>query len=115
MACLPLLRPTRDQSLHCRGDSEERSFGDFKLRQYPILHGLCTFGYAGYALSQLIPTKDKTTITSIGARFSAPVYPGEALRTELWTDGAELRFRCRAVERDITVLDNGMATLGTLS
>ena len=81
----------------------------------PILHGLCTFGYAGYALSQLIPTKDKTTITSIGARFSAPFYPGETLRTELWTEGTELRFRCRSVERDITVLDNGAATLGTLA
>jgi acyl dehydratase len=81
----------------------------------PILHGLCTFGYAGYALSQLIPTEDKKTITSIGARFSAPFYPGETLRTEFWTEGTELRFRCRAVERDITVLDNGAATLGILS
>jgi len=81
----------------------------------PILHGLCTFGYAGYAISQLASPEDKTTITSIGARFSAPFYPSETLRTELWTEGTELRFRCRSVERGITVLDNGAATLGTLS
>jgi acyl dehydratase len=81
----------------------------------PILHGLCTFGYAGYALSQLIPTEDKKTITSIGARFSAPFYPGETLRTELWSEGSDVRFSCRAVERGITVLDNGTATLGILS
>jgi acyl dehydratase len=78
----------------------------------PILHGLCTFGYAGYAISQLALPEDKTTITSIGARFSAPFYPGETLRTEIWTEDADVHFRCRSVERDITVLDNGAATLG---
>jgi acyl dehydratase len=81
----------------------------------PILHGLCTFGYAGYAISQLVSTEDKTTIKSIGARFSAPFYPGETLRTDLWTDGAELRFRCRSVERDVVVLDNGAASIGAHS
>ncbi|MDF5987453.1 MaoC/PaaZ C-terminal domain-containing protein [Pseudomonas aeruginosa] len=37
-------------------------------------------------------------------RFSAPVFPGETLRTEMWSDGS---FRTRVVERDVVVLDNG--------
>ncbi len=81
----------------------------------PILHGLCTFGYAGYAISRLVPAPDGMTITSIAARFTAPFYPDETLRTELWTDGLEIRFRCRSVERDTVVLDAGAATMGMLS
>jgi acyl dehydratase len=78
----------------------------------PILHGLCTFGYAGYAISRLIPMAEEMTIKAIAARFSAPFYPGETLKTELWRDDARLRFRCRSVERDVIVLDCGSATIG---
>ncbi|MNR44917.1 MaoC like domain protein [compost metagenome] len=41
-------------------------------------------------------------------RFSAPVFPGETLRTEIWNDGS---FRTRVVERDVVVLDNGHVRL----
>ena len=41
-------------------------------------------------------------------RFSAPVFPGETLRTEIWNDGS---FRTRVVERDVVVLDNGRVRL----
>jgi acyl dehydratase len=42
-------------------------------------------------------------------RFSAPVYPGETIRTELWPDGERVSFRARVVERDVVVLNNGLA------
>ncbi len=40
-------------------------------------------------------------------RFSAPVFPGETIRTEIWRDGDVVSFRSRALERNVTVLDNG--------
>ncbi len=46
-------------------------------------------------------------------RFSAPVYPGETIRTEVWRDGAGISFRARAVERDVVILNNGLARVGT--
>ena len=81
----------------------------------PILHGLCTFGYAGYAISRLVAPQVRMTIKSIAARFTAPFYPNETLRTEVWMEGTQVRFRCRSVERDIVVLDAGAASLEIVS
>lgn len=79
----------------------------------PILHGLATFGVAGHALLASECGYDPARLTSMSARFSSPVYPGETLRTEIWRSGGSLAFRCRAVARDVVVLDNGQATVKT--
>ncbi|MEE8436141.1 MAG: MaoC/PaaZ C-terminal domain-containing protein [bacterium] len=75
----------------------------------PILHGLCTFGVAGHALLKTFCGYDPARMKAIQVRFSAPVYPGETLRTEMWRDGPVVSFRTRVVERDIVVLNNGRA------
>ncbi len=77
----------------------------------PILHGLCTFGIAGYSLLARCCDFDPTRLRSMEVRFTAPVLPGETLLTEIWRmpDGAV--FRSRVAERDIIVLDRGYATL----
>ncbi|KXU33828.1 3-alpha,7-alpha,12-alpha-trihydroxy-5-beta-cholest-24-enoyl-CoA hydratase [Sphingobium sp. 22B] len=77
----------------------------------PILHGLCTLGMAGRALLALCCHDDPDRFGSISVRFSAPVYPGERLRIDLWRAGDEVRFRMVAIDRDVTVLDRGMASL----
>jgi acyl dehydratase len=77
----------------------------------PILHGLCTFGVAGLALVKACGGGDPARLRSMQVRFSAPVYPGETIRTEMWGDGPRVSFRARAVERDVVVLNNGLATL----
>ena len=78
----------------------------------PILHGLCTLGAAGHALLKSCCDYDPARFTSLKLRFSAPVYPGETIRTEMWRDGAIVSFRSRALERDAVVLDNGRAEVG---
>lgn len=75
----------------------------------PILHGLCTLGVAGHALLKSCCDYDPARFRSLKLRFSAPVYPGETVRTEMWRDGAIVSFRSRVVERDVVVLDNGRA------
>jgi acyl dehydratase len=40
-------------------------------------------------------------------RFSAPVFPGETIRTEIWRNAEGAAFRARAVERDVVVVGNG--------
>ena len=52
---------------------------------------------------------DPARLKSIQVRFSAPVYPGETLRTEMWRDGPVVSFRTLAVERELVVLNNGRA------
>lgn len=75
----------------------------------PILHGLCTLGVAGHAILKTICNYDVTRFKSMDLRFSAPVYPGETIRTEMWRDDAIVSFRSRVVERDVVVLNNGRA------
>mgnify|MGYP002260879982 CR=1 FL=1 len=78
----------------------------------PILHGLATYGVAGHAILRSCCDYDPARLKSLAVRFSAPVYPGETIRTEIWRKGNDLRFRARALERDLVVLSHGRATLG---
>ncbi len=71
----------------------------------PILHGLCSFGCAAHALLAVLCDYDAGRFGAMDARFTAHVFPGETLRTEIWDDGS---FRTRAVERDRVVIGNGM-------
>ena len=73
----------------------------------PILHGLCTLGIAGHAVLRTCCDYDPSRFKSLTLRFSAPVYPGELIRTEIWRDGDVVSFRSLALERRVTVLDNG--------
>ncbi len=73
----------------------------------PILHGLCTLGVAGHALLKLCCGYDPARFKSLRLRFSAPVFPGETIRTEIWRDAGFISFRARVVERDVVVLNNG--------
>lgn len=76
----------------------------------PILHGLCTFGVAGHALVKALDY-DASRIASMHARFTAPVYPGESLTTDIWRDGTLWSFRTRVATRDLVVLGNGRLQL----
>lgn len=74
----------------------------------PILHGLCSFGVAGHALLKTLCGYQPARVLRIAARFSAPVYPGETIRTEIWRESpGRAGFRCRVVERDVIALNNG--------
>ncbi|MAH85296.1 MAG: 3-alpha,7-alpha,12-alpha-trihydroxy-5-beta-cholest-24-enoyl-CoA hydratase [Rhodospirillaceae bacterium TMED8] len=75
----------------------------------PILHGLCTLGVAGHAILRTYCSYDAMRLRSLKLRFSAPVYPGENILTEMWRDGKNVSFRARVVERDVVVLNNGLA------
>jgi len=75
----------------------------------PILHGLATLGVAGHALLKSVCGYDPARVGAIACRFSAPVYPGETIRTEIWRDGGVLSFRARVIERGVVAINNGRA------
>lgn len=72
----------------------------------PILHGLCTFGVVCHALVRELGGYDPSRLKEMQVRFSAPVLPGDTIRTEIWRDG---RFRARVVESDQLVITNGLS------
>jgi acyl dehydratase len=80
----------------------------------PILHGSCTFGIVGRAVLQAAAGNQPDRLGSFGARFSRPVLPGDTIRSEIWMEGADdVRFRAKALERDVVVLDAGTARIAT--
>ena len=79
----------------------------------PILHGLCTFGYAGrHVIAKLAPKGDPRFFKRIEVRFAKNVFPGETLVTEMWKE-SDLRvvFRCKVKERDEVVISNAALEL----
>ncbi|PCH63387.1 MAG: 3-alpha,7-alpha,12-alpha-trihydroxy-5-beta-cholest-24-enoyl-CoA hydratase [SAR86 cluster bacterium] len=77
----------------------------------PILHGLATYGLACRAVLKTVCDYDASRLTGLDVRFSAPVFPGETTRFEIWQDGKEICFRATVTERDLVVLNNGAARL----
>ena len=74
----------------------------------PILHGLCTYGIAGYGLLGALTGWEPRNLRRLDGRFSAPVMPGETITTTIWREApGRAAFRCRVAERDVTVIDNG--------
>jgi acyl dehydratase len=77
----------------------------------PILHGLGTFGLVGHALLKSVAKYDPSRFSAMSGRFSAPVYPGETIRTEIWRDGDVVSFRALVPERNIVAMTNGRAEI----
>ncbi|HYZ32228.1 MAG TPA: MaoC/PaaZ C-terminal domain-containing protein [Crenalkalicoccus sp.] len=73
----------------------------------PILHGLCTFGVVCHALLRELCGYETARFGEMAVRFSAPVYPGETIRTEIWEEAGGAAFRARVMERDVVVVSNG--------
>ena len=78
----------------------------------PILHGLCTYGMAAHALLRSICQYQAARLRELAVRFTAPVYPGETIRFQIWQGSpGDWHLRARVDARDAVVLNNGLARL----
>ncbi|MHA1884538.1 MAG: MaoC/PaaZ C-terminal domain-containing protein [Promethearchaeota archaeon] len=73
----------------------------------PILHGLCTYGFATRAIVYGLCDGEVSRFKEFNARFTSEVYPGETLTTEGWKDNGRYIIQVRT-ER-ATVLGNAYA------
>jgi acyl dehydratase len=89
-------------------DPEFAKLGGFDR---PILHGLCTYGFAGRALLKSACDGDPTRLRSFGARFTGVVLPGESITTRGWQlDGGRYLVTATASDERI-VLSNAIAEI----
>ncbi|CAH8258323.1 unnamed protein product [Arabidopsis lyrata] len=70
----------------------------------PILHGLCTLGFAIKAIIKCVCKGDPTAVKTISGRFLTTVFPGETLITEMWLEGLRVIYQTKVRERNKTVL-----------
>ncbi|MGK2958227.1 MAG: MaoC/PaaZ C-terminal domain-containing protein [Acidimicrobiales bacterium] len=105
--------PTRhDQALLYRlsGDRNplhsDPSFAQMGGFDRPILHGLCSYGFTGRALLRELCGSDPARFSSMDARFSKPVIPGDTLTVSMWVEGSEAVFQTKTQDGTV-VIDNG--------
>lgn len=77
----------------------------------PILHGMALMGVAAHAVLRTVLGYDDTRFAGMRVRFTAPAWPGDTLRTEMWVRGDTVSLRTTAVERNAVVLNNARVTL----
>lgn len=110
-------RPSEDQPLLYRlsGDFFELHVDpEFALRsgfEKPIMHGLCTLGYACRALMASLTPQLPERVRRLNCRFTRPLYPGDPIETLIWkTTEGQVLWRTRNMKTGDTIIDSGEFT-----
>jgi NAD(P)-dependent dehydrogenase (short-subunit alcohol dehydrogenase family)/acyl dehydratase len=79
----------------------------------PIMHGLCTHGFACRALIASLTPGQPELVRRLACRFSRPLYPGDPIRTLIWkvAEGKAV-WRTINTRNGETVIDNGVFEYG---
>ncbi|MEW5721553.1 MAG: SDR family NAD(P)-dependent oxidoreductase [Thermodesulfobacteriota bacterium] len=75
----------------------------------PIMHGLCTHGYACRAVIKHLFPHEPERMTRFRVRFSRTLYPGQPIKTQVWKIEEGLAyFRVINAQNNDVVIDRGI-------
>lgn len=108
-------RPTADQPLLYRLSGDifalhvDPAFARSSGFEKPIMHGLCTHGYACRAVIKHLFPGEPERMTRFRNRFSKPLYPGVPIRTQIWKiDEGRAVFRTINADTGEVAIDRGI-------
>nr|MBL0714546.1 SDR family NAD(P)-dependent oxidoreductase [Desulfobacterales bacterium] len=106
----PLLYRLSGDIFQLHVDQEFAALAGFEK---PIMHGLCTHGFACRALiKSLVPGRPER-VRRMDCRFSKPLYPGDPIRTLIWKNGeGQALWRVVNTASGETVIDFGVFEYG---
>jgi len=113
--------PSKDQPLIYRLSGDvfqlhvDQEFAEMTGFEKPIMHGLCTHGYACRALIQTFVPGEPEKARRMHCRFKRPLYPGMPLETVIWkTDEGHALWKVINTETGEVVIDNGVFEYGDI-
>jgi NAD(P)-dependent dehydrogenase (short-subunit alcohol dehydrogenase family)/acyl dehydratase/putative sterol carrier protein len=108
-------RPSADQPLIYRlsGDTfplhVDPNFAQMSGFEGPIMHGLCTHGFACRAVIKHLFPGEPERMVRFRNRFSRPLYPGTPIKTQIWEqEEGKALFRTLNAETGEVVIDRGV-------
>ena len=114
-------KPSADQPLIYRLSGDvfqlhvDREFAEMAGFEKPIMHGLCTHGYACRSLIQTFVPGEPEKARRMDCRFKRPLYPGMPVKTVIWKIGeGKAIWRVINTETKEVVIDNGVFEYGEI-
>jgi NAD(P)-dependent dehydrogenase (short-subunit alcohol dehydrogenase family)/acyl dehydratase/putative sterol carrier protein len=114
-------KPSADQPLLYRLSGDvfqlhvDQEFAEMAGFEKPVMHGLCTHGYACRALIDTFVPGRPEKARRIDCRFKRPLYPGVPIRTLIWqTEEGRAVWRVVNAETQEIVIDNGVFEYGEI-
>ena len=110
-----LAHPSPDQPLTYRLSGDifalhvDPDFAQASGFEGPIMHGLCTHGYACRAVIKHLFPGEPERMTRFRNRFSRALYPGVPIKTQIWKVGeGKALFKTLNAETGEVVIDRGL-------
>ena len=114
-------KPTEDQPLIYRLSGDvfqlhvDQEFAEMAGFEKPIMHGLCTHGYACRALIESLVPGEPEKVRRLDCRFKRPLYPGMPIKTVIWkADPGKALWKVINEETKDVVIDNGIFEYGEI-